>query len=259
MRRKRKRKLKKQFKILFITIPTAVVVIGLIIFAFRLQNVKVSFDLNQFTESEVKAYMDAKKIDNTLIFWFKNKIGKSQKMDLFEEYSVKMDSPFGVTITAYEKKLIGYIENNKAYCYFDDTGRILKITSEKMKSIPKVTGLGYGKLVLYDKIHAENKEALSSILQVSNAIEEYGFNVKQINISDKLETTLYIKNIEVQLGKESGMDAKLRDLNDLYKNVIKYSGVLNMKRLDKDGKYTLKKKDNSKKTKDKTKNKAKTQ
>ncbi|MFQ9515064.1 MAG: cell division protein FtsQ/DivIB [Eubacterium sp.] len=240
MRRKRKRKLKKQFKILFITVPVVAAVIALIIFAFQLKTVKVSFDLNQFTESEVRAYMNAKKIDNTLIFWLKNKIGKSERMDMFEEYSVKMNSPFKVTITAYEKKLKGYIENNKIYYYFDDTGRILKSSTEKIDNVPKVTGLEYDKLVLYEKIYVKNKDALNILLKVSSAIEEYNYKVKKIKISDKLETTLYIKKVQVQLGKESNLDKKLKKLNDIYDDVIKLSGVLNMKRLSVDGSYTLK-------------------
>ncbi len=240
MRRKRKRKLKKQFKILFITVPVVAAVIALIIFAFQLKTVKVSFDLNQFTESEVRAYMNAKKIDNTLIFWLKNKIGKSERMDMFEEYSVKMNSPFKVTITAYEKKLKGYIENNKIYYYFDDTGRILKSSTEKIDNVPKVTGLEYDKLVLYEKIYVKNKDALNILLKVSSAIEEYNYKVKKIKISDKLETTLYIKKVQVQMGKESNLDKKLKKLNDIYDDVIKLSGVLNMKRLSVDGSYTLK-------------------
>lgn len=240
MRRKKKRKLKKQFKIIFITVPIVAALVVLIVFAFRLQTVKVTLDLNQFTESEVKAYMDAKKIDNTLIFWFRNKIGKSQNIDLFEEYSVKMNSPFKVTITAYEKKFIGFIKNDGMYYYIDDTGRVLKVSAEKIKSVTRFTGLDYDKLVLYEKIYTDNQEKLDTLLNVANAIQEYDFNVKKIKISDKLETTLFIKKIRVQLGKESNLDKKLLDLNDLFDNVVKYKGVLNMKRVSSEGNYTLK-------------------
>lgn len=253
MRRKRKRRLKKQFKILFITIPVVAAVIALIIFAFNLKEVRVVSDLHQFTEAEVKKYMDVKGIDNTLIFWLKNKIGKSQKMDLFEDYTVSMNSPFGVTISAYEKKLIGYIENEKIYYYFDDTGRILKITSEKISAVPKVTGLGYDKLNLYKEIEAKNKKALSSVLKINNAIDEYDFAVKTVHISDDLEMTLYIKNVEILLGKEKDMDAKLRGLNDLYENMLEYRGILDMKMYDDKGYYTLKKKPKNKKVKSKAK------
>lgn len=241
MRRKKKRKLKKQFKIILITVPVLASLIALIIFAFQLKTVKVSSDLKQFTEGEVKACMDKEKIDNTLIFWLRNKMGKSQKIDMFEEYSVKMNSPFKITITAYEKKLKGYIKSDKVYYYFDGDGKILKISSEKMKSVPEVTGLEYNKLELYKKINTGNQEGLDTLLNYANAIEEYSFGVKKIDVSQKKEITLYIKNIQVQLGTDSNMDKKLLALNDIFDNVVKYSGVLNMKRVSADGSYTLKK------------------
>ena len=257
MRRKKKRKLKKQFKIILITVPILAALVALIIFAFQLKTVKVSSDLKQFTEGEVKTYMDKEKIDNTLLFWLRNKIGKSNQIDLFEEYSVKMNSPFKITITAYEKKLKGYIQSDKVYYYFDGDGKILKISSEKIKSVPEVTGLEYNKLEQYKKIYANNQEALDTLLKYANAIEEYDFGVKQIDVSPKKEITLYIKNIQVQLGTDSNMDKKLLALNDIYDNVVKYSGVLNMKRVSADGSYTLKKikkstkKDSKSKAKDK--------
>lgn len=253
MRRKRKRKLKKQFKIIFITIPIVVAMIALIVFAFKLQTVKVNFDLNQFTETEVKAYMDAKKIDNTLIFWFRNKIGISQNIDLFEEYSVKINSPFKVTIDAYEKKLKGYIENNKTFYYFDENGRILKISQKKLEGVPKVTGIECDKMTLYEIIRAKKEENLEKLLTVSDAIEEYNFDVKRIDISDKQEVTLYINKIQVQLGTGKDLNKKLQTLNDMYDNVIKVRGVLNMKRVSSDGVYTLKKTQKDKKKKDKKK------
>ena len=43
------------------------------------------------------------------------------------------------------------------------------------------------------------------------------------------------------MGKESNLDKKLRDFNDNYNNVIRYEGILNMKRVNEEGIYTLKK------------------
>ena len=76
---------------------------------------------------------------------------------------------------------------------------------------------------------------------MTESVEEYAFDIKRIDISDKLETTLYIKNIQVQLGTDKNLDKKLSTLNDMYKSVIKYKGILNMKRVSTDGRYTLKK------------------
>ena len=53
--------------------------------------------------------------------------------------------------------------------------------------------------------------------------------------------------MKVQLGKKTNLDKKLKDFNDMYKNVIKYKGTLNMKHASEDGSYTLKKSEEKKK------------
>ena len=105
MKRKKKRKLKKSVKKLLILIPIIAVIAIVCVYGFALKDVSYSSDLQQYSAEEVKAYLNAKKIDNTLLFWIKNKIGKSENIDLFEEYSVKMQNPMKVKIISYEKKL----------------------------------------------------------------------------------------------------------------------------------------------------------
>lgn len=248
-KRKRRRKLKKKFKILFMSVPLIAAIVLIIIFGFQLNSVKVVSDLNQFSNAEVKAYLEKKEISNTLFLWFRDKIGKDYTIDLFEDYSVKMNSPFKVTITAYEKKIEGYIKVDKKYYYIDDGGMILKTTSEKISNIPRITGLEYEKPELYQKIKPKDEKALSVLLKVIRSAKEYKFEIKKIDVSKNQEITLYIKKIQVQLGKEANMDKKIQALNDLYDNVIKYEGVLNMKRLSADQSYTLKKTEKTKKSK----------
>lgn len=248
-KRNRKRKLKKGLKIALIVIPVAVLIVVTVVFGFPLKEVEVSSDLNQFTQQEVKSYIDAKKIDNTLIFWLQNKIGKSREIELFEQYDVKLKSPLKVSIEAYEKKIKGYLKVDRLYYYFDSYGKILKESPQKMKSVPEITGLEFHALKQYQQINAKDKKVFQTLINVTNAIEEYQYPVKRIDISDKGETTLYIKKIQVQLGKESNLDKKLKDFKDIYNNVIKYQGVLNMKRVNEEGSYTLKKINNPKKKK----------
>lgn len=249
MKRKRKRKLKKQFKVLLITIPVIVCLVLLIIYAFQLKTVKVNLDLNQYTEKEVQTYIKSKEIDNTLLFWIKNKLGKSEKLDMFETYSVKINSPFKVTLDAYEKRLKGYILKDDLRYYFNDEGIILKITAEKISGVPKVTGIEYNKLELYKKIDAKNNESLKRLLVVCDAISDYEFAVKRIDILEKQETTLYIKKVKIMLGNDNNLNKKLQTLNDMYSNVIKAKGTLNMKHLNQEGVYTLKKEEETTKKK----------
>ena len=87
LKRKRRRRLKTGFKIFLIVLISAVAAVMIVMYGFQLQTVKTSLDLGQFTDKEVKAYMDAKGIDNTLILWLKNKTGHSTEMELLEAVS----------------------------------------------------------------------------------------------------------------------------------------------------------------------------
>ena len=149
MKRKKKRKLKKSVKKLLILIPIIAVIAMVCVYGFALKDVSYSSDLQQYSAEEVKAYLNAKKIDNTLLFWIKNKIGKSENIDLFEEYSVKMQNPMKVKIISYEKKLKGYIKIYNSFYQVDEDGKVLKITAVKPKDIPIITGLDISASFIY--------------------------------------------------------------------------------------------------------------
>lgn len=241
MRRKKKRKLKRWCKIIAIVLPLIALVMGGLIFGFKIKTISYSSDLNQYSEEEVYQYINHKKIESTLVFWVRDKIGLRPELEMFDDYSVKMQSPFEVKIIASEKKLKGGIKADNLYYYFDEDAMVLKESLKPMKNVPQVEGLAYKKLELYQIIIPKKEKALESILTVSKSIEEYKYDVSKIVINEQLELTLHIKKIQLQLGKIAGLDKKLRDFNDLYDNVIKREGVLNMKHISADGKYTMKK------------------
>ena len=240
LKRKRRRRLKKGVKIFLIGFSAVLAIIMIVMFGFQLQSVKISLDLGQYTSREVKAYMDAKGIDNTLIFWLKNKIGQSTRLELLEEYNVKMLSPFAVKISGYEKELKGFIAKEGVNYYFDENGTILKISEDKIDDIPIVDGLETKELRLYEKIKVSDSKYLQSLLDVTLSIEKYNFDVKKIKINESNEVTIIIKKVQVQLGKTMNLNKKLEALNDMYSKVIQQSGILNMKYASEDGSYTLK-------------------
>lgn len=241
LKRKRRRRLRKGFKIFLIVLLAAIAVTMIVMFGFKLQTVRTSLDLGQFTSKEVKSYMDVKGIDNTLILWLKNKTGHSTEMELLEEYDVKLLSPFGVEISGYEKKLKGVIEQDGQYYYFDEYGTILKVGTDKLQNIPKIIGLECKELKLYQKIKAADEKALQSVLDVASEVEQYNYNIKKIKIDKSAEVSLYIKKLQVQLGKNVSLDKKLQAFHDMYSKVIEQKGILNMKHVSEDGSYTVKK------------------
>jgi hypothetical protein len=247
LKRKRRRRIKKGIKIGALVVMIIIALLILCRIGFKMNAVKTTLDLGQFTNSEVKSYLDDKGIDNTLLFWLKNKIGQSDKLELFEDYTVQMISPFEVKITAYEKKLKCYIEKDGIYYYLDENGKILKTGEEKLKGIPQIAGVKYSNLKLYKKVQVSDSKSFEYVLSVADSIQDYGFNIKKIKINKNAEVTFYIRKVRVQLGKNTNLDKKLKDFNDMHKKVIKYQGVLNMKHVSEDGSYTLKKTQRKKK------------
>ena len=156
-----------------------------------------------------------------------------------------MLSPSKVKIIGYENKLKGYVVENNVNCYFDRNGKVLKISSDKLKSIPKVEGLRYNKITLYQKIDMKKEKVLNSLLTVINSIEQYNYTIKKVIVNDSSETSLVMDKLQVDLGKTTNLDKKLKDLNDMYDEVKGYDGVLNMKIANEEGMYTIKKNDNS--------------
>ena len=246
LKRRRKRRLRKGFKIFLIVLCVLIAIMMIVMFGFQLQTVKISTDLGQFTNQEVKSYMDAKEIDNTLILWLKNKTGHSTEIELLEEYHVTMKSPFEVKLSGYEKKLMGYIEKDGMNYYFDEYGTILKVCEEKIQDIPVVEGLNYSELKLYEKIKIDNKKVSQYLLDVAVGIEEYSFHVSKIELNSSDELTIYIKKLQVQLGKNINLDRKLKTLKDMYSQVILQNGTLNMKHASEDGSYTIRKNEEKK-------------
>lgn len=248
-KRKRRRRLKKKIKMMILSIPIIVAVALLVIYGFQIKSVTLSSDLEQYKDNEVLEYLEHESIDNSLVLWIRSLLGIEPKLQMFEDYSVSLKSPNKIKIVAYEKELKGYIDVDKTFYYMDENAMVLKVTSQKIKGVPKIIGLEYKKLKKYNVIYPKNEDCLNVLLKVISCIEPYNYEVKKYKINKNAEATVYIKNIQVQFGKESQMEDKVLAFNDLHDNVIKYQGVLNMKRLNETGTYTLKKTNKSKKKK----------
>lgn len=248
-KRKRRRRLKKKIKIMLLSLPIIAALAALVIFGFQIKRVTLSSDLGQYQDGEVLEYLEHESIDNSLVLCIRSLLGVEPELDMFEDYKVSLKSPSEIKITAYEKKLKGYIKVDKTFTYIDENAMVLKVTSEKIKEVPQITGLKYKKLKKYNIVEPENEECLNVLLKVIGCIDPYNFQVKRYDINEDAEATVYIKNIQVQFGKIGQMEDKVLAFNDLHDNVIKYRGVLNMKRLNETGTYTLKKTKKSKKKK----------
>ena len=118
--------------------------------------------------------------------------------------------------------------------------------AKKIKNKPKVKGLKITNATLYKKIGVTNKKQFDAVLQVANGVADYDFQVKKITVNKNCEVSIVIGKVRIDLGTTTNLKKKLSDLNDMSKNLKKYKGVLNMKFVNNEGKYILKRDKKSK-------------
>lgn len=237
----KKKRLRPWVKAVLVAIPIIAGIVCLIVFGFKLKDITYTSDLNEFTKEEVKAYLDANDINNSFTLWFRDLIGHEKEIDLFEDYDVSFKSITQLKIDAHEKQFKGYIKNDKQFYCFDEDGKLLKIANEKLKNKPKVKGLNITNANLYQKIRVTNKKQFDAVLQVANGVDDYDFVVKKIIVNKNCEVTIVIGKVKVMLGTTTNLKKKLSDLNDMSKNLKKLKGVLDMRFVNNEGKYILKK------------------
>ena len=237
----KQKRLRTWVKVVLVAIPVIAGIVCLIVFGFKLNEIHYTSDLNQFTQEEVKAYLDANDIDNSFTLWFRDLIGKEKEIELFEDYDVSFESITKLKIESHEKQFKGYIKNDKQFYCFDEDGKLLKIANEKVKDKPKVVGLNITNANLYKKIKVTKPKQFNAVLQVANGVDDYDFVVKKIIVNKDCEVTIVIKNVQVMLGTTTNLKKKLSDLNDMSKNLKKLKGTLDMRFVNNEGKYILKK------------------
>lgn len=241
MANKKKKKLRTWVKVVLVAIPVIAAIVCLIVFAFKLNDISYKSDLNEFTKDEVKAYLDTNDINNSFTLWFRDLIGNEKEIDLFEDYDVSFESITRLKIEAHEKQFKGYVKNDNQFYCFDEGGKLLKIANEKIKNKPKVVGLNITNANLYKKLGVTNKKQFNAVLQVANGVDDYDFNVKKIIVDKNCEITIVIGKVKVMLGTTTNLKKKLSDLNDMSKNLKKLKGTLDMRFVNNEGKYILKK------------------
>lgn len=272
-RRKKRRKLKKNFIKFLVTLLIVVGIVLVIFFGFQIKKVSYSSDLNQYNAQEIQAYLKEHGIHNSLWFWTKDLFGANTEIDMFESYSVSLSSPVKVTIKAEEKKLSGCFAYGENYFYFDEKGEILKTEpcayKQKKKGKKKLlenslgivcyTNVQFNNANLYQKLNTKDKEGAETMLNMTDALhemkialektgEENGKKqeilVKKIEISDKYEIIMHMKGgLKVAFGKDNQLKEKMNAFVDIYgssaEQLTKTPGTLQMQWLNDDGSYTF--------------------
>lgn len=192
-------------------------IIPLLIFGyiFRIKDVTVT-GATRYSEEEIKEKLMQSKLDsNALLLYLKYKYLSDFTMPFIEKADLELADNHTVTVTVYEKMVIGCVELMGEYLYFDKDGIVVESSSELLPDIPMIKGLKFKKIILNEKLEVQKDELFYIILNLTQLIDKYGLEVQTIRFNSLYEVTVDCGRITALLGKRSAYDEVLSELRDI--------------------------------------------
>lgn len=187
-----------------------------------------------YTGQEIADFVFEKPYERNFLYaYLNNRFGHKKPIPFVAGYTMEFTGTKEVTLTIYEKELIGYIEYMGSYMYFDKDGTVVESSTELREGVPLVTGLSFDYIVLTKPLPVANETAFTQILNLTKLIKKYKIPVDKIYFDPRFDATLYIDNIRVLLGNKSDMEDKVAELSSMLPRLTGLSGTLHLEKYDK--------------------------
>lgn len=213
-----------------------VTILAMIAFiVFHTQSLEVK-GLDYSSEQEVAEWIEKDKgAMNTLYLLWKYNTQNPEVLPFLDSVKVKLKAPWAVVIEAQEKKIAGHIESDDCYYYFDKEGLVVLVTAAPLEGIPRIEGMEFGEMALYEKLKTEDDSVFEHILEVTQFLKKEELKPDKI-LSDGKNITLYFGTICAELGS-GGYAYKIAQLPPVLEKLEGESGVLKMSYYDESSKY----------------------
>lgn len=215
-------------KLLLMGILVIVLLVAVILASARFQRYKVIGNTH-YTEDQVLQMVFSDAWDTNSFYQFVREHTKSHKtLPFVEKYELHWLSPLSIEVIVYEKNVVGYVDYMSSHMYFDKDGIVVESTREQLSGIPKITGLSFGSIVLYQPLPVKNKAVFNDILNLTGALSGYQIQCDSIQYDDFLNATLRIGDLKVSLGQNENMEMKISTLNDILPKLAGRNGTLDL-------------------------------
>jgi cell division protein FtsQ len=134
--------------------------------------------------------------------------------------------PDKITVTVYEKPIVGYISYMGCNMYFDKDGTVVESSSAKYEGVPEIEGLEFKSIVLNSKLEIDNLSIFSDILDLTQAFDKYQLGIEKIYFDSSYEVTLYMEDVKVELGSVEDCTEKLFALKQMEDSLKGMKGTL---------------------------------
>ena len=226
-RRKKKRKMRALLIFLFICLFLALAAL-VVVKVFQVKKVEVTGNKLYENEQIEKWVLNDEYSWNSLYVYLKYRFFDTEEVPFIDTMEVGLKIPQTITIRVYEKGLLGYLymDTIGQNVYFDKDGFVVETSSEVIEDVPRITGLTCNQVVLYEKLDLENKNALKTLLSVTQTLKKYSLVPDSIAYGANGEIGLSYGAISVSLGTTENLIEKVKRLERIMPKLEGMSGTL---------------------------------
>ena len=187
-----------------------------------------------YTAQEIEDYLFGSALERNVFYArLQNRLGKNKDIPFVAGYTLEFTGKDTVTVTVYEKSIIGYVDYMGSHMYFDKDGTVVESSSRLLwEGIPMITGLDFDSIVLYRPLPVKNESAFTQILNLIQLVNKHDISVDKIYFDSRYHATLYIEHVRVMLGDKSNMEDKIAELSGMLPRLQGLRGVLHLEDYD---------------------------
>lgn len=209
--------------------------IGLFVAAWficTVQKVEVVGNEN-YSAKEIENLVLTSSLDyNTIYLWYQNKYKTIETPPFLDMVEIEIVSCNSIRIHAYEKSIMGYVEYLGNYVYFDKDGTVLETSNKLREGLPVVKGLGFDKMVLYEKLPVKDQEVFGTLVTLTQMLAKNELIPDCIEFTVDGQIDMTFAEVLVRLGKDEHMDNKIARLTGILPQLEGRSGILYMEDVD---------------------------
>lgn len=198
-------------------------------FVFRVDNIEYLGGTHYEPDELNKIIFET---DNPNALYYKLFGKKDKEITFVEKYDVDVEWPDKMTVTVYEKAIIGYISYMGCNMYFDREGIVVESTSQQYENVPEISGLKFTSIVLNSKLELGNDEVFSRILEMTQAFDKYSLDIDKIYFNSSYEVILNMGEVRVLLGASTDSTDKLYVLKQMSSKLEGMRGTLDLREYD---------------------------
>ncbi len=153
--------------------------------------------------------------NNSLVLSFRYRNKQISDIPFIEKISVNVASHDTIKIVVYEKSLAGYVSFLGSNFYFGRDGTVVETSGEALEGVPRVTGLSFDQIVLYQKLPVEDDSIFERILDTTQLLSKYSLDADSIYFESDGDMNIYFGDVRVAMGNDDYADEKLSNVSKI--------------------------------------------